>query len=727
MAPLRRELYPLRQRRPTLEVEGARTVERLRPVLLTGERAPFCEGMKRPRPSQPGSFCKLHGYAQLRLRSTIIVGGGGPLVKSEGDPRLGPMVETTGVEPVSYASQAHVFPLHHVPYRDYCRPAAVGRWITERRGTRLLNSGARRAATEARPHEPRRAHAWTLSPPSQARPSRASPRWQTAEEAEAAHRHRPEANPYTFFERMLMIRETVLDDGVALERVAVIPFPVNLPDPLVPLRPARRHPLRARLLRLGAGEGRPPARPRLRRRDPHARRPQGPRGHRRAPPARTGPRSSRPPSRASSARCAATDRARAVALRLLTIFFHGLGDRPVPELGGLTPLEAARTPNLDRLASEGITGLLHAKSPGYALGSPLALHLLFGYPQAQFPDRGPLLATARGVDQRPGQVALAARFACAVPEGRRLRLVQRFVTGREAACAALAAAIASYEVDGHAFRYVYSGRGDGLLLVDPPAAFELTDTDSLGLDLPMLRARARTDAADLPAAQRTAAALNAYLGWAHRTLAAHPAAAAAGDLPAVNCLLTKWAGPKPAYEPFARRWGMRAASLPDEEVVNGLMLELGCEVRQIPDADPEAGLRSRLHAARALRRGLRARPPPHQVPRPDLPPPGPGGRARRHRGARPRDGGVLGRPRRRPRPRHRAQRRPHHALRLGEPPARPLQRPAQRRALPARHSRRRRARRRRRQPRRAHRRPPRPRPAARRGLSCPSCSTPPSA
>ena len=291
-----------------------------------------------------------------------------------------------------------------------------------------------------------------------------------------------------------------------------------------------------------------------------------------------------------------------MALRLLTIFFDGLGDRPVPELDGLTPLEAARTPHLDRLASEGITGLLHAKSPGYALGSPLALHLLFGYPEAQFPDRGPLLATARGVDQRPGQVALAARFACAVPEGRRLRLVQRFVTDREAACAALAAAIASYEVDGHAFRYVYSGRGDGLLLVDPPAAFELTDTDPLGLDLPMLRAQARADAADLPAAQRTAAALNAYLGWAHRTLTAHPAAAAAaaGDLPAVNCLLTKWAGPKPAYEPFARRWGMRAASLPDEEVVTGLMIELGCEVRQIPDADPEAGLRSRLHAARAL-------------------------------------------------------------------------------------------------------------------------------
>ena len=54
--------------------------------------------------------------------------------------------------------------------------------------------------------------------------------WQIAEEPEAAHRHHPEANPYTFFERMLMVRETLLDDGVPLERVAVIPFPVNLPD-----------------------------------------------------------------------------------------------------------------------------------------------------------------------------------------------------------------------------------------------------------------------------------------------------------------------------------------------------------------------------------------------------------------------------------------------------------------------------------------------------------------
>lgn len=287
-------------------------------------------------------------------------------------------------------------------------------------------------------------------------------------------------------------------------------------------------------------------------------------------------------------------------MRLLVIFFDGLGDRPSPELGGRTPLEAAHTPNIDRLAAEGINGLVHAKSPGYALGSPLALHLLFGYPEREFPDRGPLLATARGVQTSPGEVTLAARFAAAVSEAGRLRLVERFITDREEACTALAESIAEHEVDGFRFRYVYRGRGDGLLMISPPASFAVTDTDPLGLDLPVLRAQARGDAEDAAAAARTADALNRYLVWAHGRLSAHPMSNGAGDLPPINALITKWGGPRPALEPFVDRWGMRPASLPDEEVVSGLMLELGFHLVHLADEGPEDDLRRRLEAAKVL-------------------------------------------------------------------------------------------------------------------------------
>ena len=284
-------------------------------------------------------------------------------------------------------------------------------------------------------------------------------------------------------------------------------------------------------------------------------------------------------------------------MRVLLIIFDGLADRPAPELDGKTPLEAARTPNLDRLAAEGINGLMHPKSPGYPLGSPLALHLMFGYPEDDFPDRGPLLASARGLSIALGDVVLAARFASVEqqPNGR-LRLVQRFVRGREEECRRLAQRIAEHEVDGLTFRYLYAGNGDGNLFISGGASFQITDTDPLGLDLPVLRSQPRAEASDKDNAAPSANALNKYLIWAHSQLSAE----AGGDMPPINFLITKWAGPKPQYEPFAERWGMRAASLPDEEVVSGLMLELGFHIEQIEDADPEADLQRRLTRAREL-------------------------------------------------------------------------------------------------------------------------------
>lgn len=287
-------------------------------------------------------------------------------------------------------------------------------------------------------------------------------------------------------------------------------------------------------------------------------------------------------------------------MKILLIIFDGLADRPAPELDGKTPLEAARTPNLDRLAAEGINGLQHPKSPGYALGSPLALHLMFGYPESEFPDRGPLLATARGYDIAEGDVVLAARFASVDREtDGRLRLLQRFIRGREEECRSRTAAITEHEIGGLTFRYVYAGRGDGNLFISGGASFEVTDTDPLGLDLPVLKSQPRAEASNPGLAANTANALNAYLAWAHGQFSA-AGATTSGDGPPVNFLITKWAGPKPGYEPFEQRWGMHPASLPDEEVVSGLMLELGFHLEQIEDAGPENDLRRRLTRAGEL-------------------------------------------------------------------------------------------------------------------------------
>ena len=53
---------------------------------------------------------------------------------------------------------------------------------------------------------------------------------QISEEATSEHRHLSESNPFTFFQRSVMIRELLIEDGIPLERSLIIPFPVHSPE-----------------------------------------------------------------------------------------------------------------------------------------------------------------------------------------------------------------------------------------------------------------------------------------------------------------------------------------------------------------------------------------------------------------------------------------------------------------------------------------------------------------
>ncbi|TNF50020.1 cofactor-independent phosphoglycerate mutase [bacterium] len=84
----------------------------------------------------------------------------------------------------------------------------------------------------------------------------------------------------------------------------------------------------------------------------------------------------------------------------------GMSDRPVPELGGETPLEAASTPNMDRVASGGVVGLSRTIPEGMALGSDVANLSVLGYdPQEVYTGRSPIEAAGMGVQLGPDDVA----------------------------------------------------------------------------------------------------------------------------------------------------------------------------------------------------------------------------------------------------------------------------------------------------------------------------------
>jgi cytidyltransferase-like protein len=50
------------------------------------------------------------------------------------------------------------------------------------------------------------------------------------EDPASEHRHLPEANPYTFFERLLMVRDVIAAEGIKADDAIVIPFPVSSPE-----------------------------------------------------------------------------------------------------------------------------------------------------------------------------------------------------------------------------------------------------------------------------------------------------------------------------------------------------------------------------------------------------------------------------------------------------------------------------------------------------------------
>ncbi|HEX5939998.1 MAG TPA: hypothetical protein VFZ12_06525 [Dehalococcoidia bacterium] len=284
----------------------------------------------------------------------------------------------------------------------------------------------------------------------------------------------------------------------------------------------------------------------------------------------------------------------------MLVIFDGLGDRPSPHLDGLTPLEAAETPNLDRLAAASATGRFVPVAPWLPVGTALAHHVMFGYELDEYPDRAVLMALARGYPPEPEEVLFAARFASVVAHDDRYELKERFIREAEDDCAELAAAIGSWSRNGLEFSYRYCGRGDGLLTIRGGASADVTDSDPLGLDLPVVKVEPLETAKERSLASATSDALNEYLGWAHEVLSDHSINARrqdAGELP-INMVITKWSGVLPELEPFAEKHGLKAAGIPAEEVVDGVQRAVGMDVFGIKRSDDlAADLDARLTRA----------------------------------------------------------------------------------------------------------------------------------
>src|SRR5215467_6604629 len=156
--------------------------------------------------------------------------------------------------------------------------------------------------------------------------------------------------------------------------------------------------------------------------------------------------------------------------KLALVVLDGLGDIATREQGYVTPLEAARTPNLDALSKDSAQGRMIPVAPGITPGSGPGHLGLFGYDPLEFQvGRGVIEALGLGLHLQAGDIAARANFCTLDNKGivtdRRAGRIETAVC--EELCALLSAKvkkIGDTQVlikagKGHRFVVIFRGKG----------------------------------------------------------------------------------------------------------------------------------------------------------------------------------------------------------------------------------------------------------------------------
>lgn len=254
--------------------------------------------------------------------------------------------------------------------------------------------------------------------------------------------------------------------------------------------------------------------------------------------------------------------------KIVLLVMDGLGGLPM-EAGGATELETANTPNLDRMAAEGATGLSIPIRPGVEPGSGPAHLSLFSYDPVKYEiGRGVLEALGIGFALGPDDLAARGNFATAGADGtitdRRAGRIgtDECIRLSEKLQAATRNSLPGYEVivkpvKEHRFVLVIRGQGLG---------GQLTETDPLVTGKKPLPVE---DQSATPEGAHTAELVNRWVAAARKALA---------DEPKANSLNLRGLARDPGLPRFPEVYGLRAAAIAVYPMYKGVARLVGMEV-----------------------------------------------------------------------------------------------------------------------------------------------------
>jgi len=258
--------------------------------------------------------------------------------------------------------------------------------------------------------------------------------------------------------------------------------------------------------------------------------------------------------------------------KIVLLVMDGLGGLPM-QAGGLTELETAKTPNMDRLAADGMLGQTMPIDYGFTPGSGPAHMSLFGYdPQKYEVGRGVLEALGVGMYVHSGDVAVRGNFctvdasgvitdrrAGRIPTEEAMPLVEKLK-----AIQLPGVTLEIKHVKEHRFALVM--RGEGLLP-------DLEETDPQRTGVAPLPVVAKT-----PEAEKTAELFNQWVAEARKILA---------DQPKANCLTLRGFATDPRLEPFKDRYNLRAACVAVYPMYKGVSSLVGMDILDVDGETPD--------------------------------------------------------------------------------------------------------------------------------------------
>lgn len=267
------------------------------------------------------------------------------------------------------------------------------------------------------------------------------------------------------------------------------------------------------------------------------------------------------------------------------MIIDGMADRPLKDLGYKTPLEAARTPNMDKLAEIGITGIMDPISPGIRAGSDTSHISILGYdPYEVYTGRGPFEAAGIGLDVIAGDIAFRCNFSTQDEKG--------IITDRRAGriregTDKIAESINSLKLEGFEDVEIIFKESTGhravLVLRGVGLSDKVSDADPKHEGKPPKEVIPLDDS---PEASKTAKLLNKFVETSYEILKDHPVnlkRIEEGENPA-NVVLPRGVGAVPNVPPFNEKYGLKAACIAETGLIKGIGKIAGMDLIDVEGA-----------------------------------------------------------------------------------------------------------------------------------------------